>query len=358
MIEFFAPVVLFAVLLGWYSLPLLPTLVEIRRRAEAGPLRVDRENDGEVRHFARRFKAYLESHFKQPSLSELIARSVSQEGRFNDGTPYRIVGRDVSVAADKAAKSVNGIVLCCEPAELPERLEFVDGIYAANDIDCGKETIIRSLYAERNARLQDGVVVLRWIHVQNELAVENNAVLYGRASAEALIRIGAGVEFERLHARRILFKEARMTAPGNAASSVTLTPRDVVARRRVGRCYFLDEDLNVAAQTVVRGDFVVQGAVRIGRNARVEGSIKSRDDMFIEAGAQVQGSVISGRDLEIGPDCKLRGPVVSSRRLTVRSGCQIGDETYPTSAIAPSILIEAGVVVFGTVWASSHGRVA
>ena len=359
MSELLALFILFGVAIVWFSLPLLPTMIEIRQRTEARPLAVDRENDGEVRHFARRFKAYLESNFRRPTLRECVEQGVGLEGRFEDGTLYRVVGRtdDYFSQPARGPQSVTGIIVFSGPAGVPDGFEFVHGIYAADNFECGRKTLIRSLYGVRDVRLAERCVVLRWLHAENELVVGEGSSLYGRASAEAWMRLGAHVEFERLHARRIIFEGGSAPLPSNVLSWIPLPPAQVRTTRMAENCYSVDDDLEVPPQTVIRGDFVVRGAVRIGRQARIEGSIKSHQDMRMADGVLIEGSVISGGDLEIGGDCRIRGPVVASRTLRIRSGCEIGLPTYATSTIAPSIFVEPGVLVFGTVWARNHGRV-
>jgi predicted acyltransferase (DUF342 family) len=247
---------------------------------------------------------------------------------------------------------------------LPDALEFAYGIYSAADIECGRRSLIRSLYSEDDARLRERSVILRWLHVGKDLVAGDRCALYGRASADQSMSIGAGVEFERLNARRIMFGNAVVAVATQGvderqdASHVLppFTPVHANVRSLSANCFAHDQDLYVPPGTLARGNFVVRGTVRIGSGARVEGSIKSYLDMRIEADAFIDGSVTSGRDLEVGNSCRVRGPAVASRRLTVHSGCQIGFEGSPTSAIAPTIFIDSGVLVYGSVWARRYGK--
>jgi predicted acyltransferase (DUF342 family) len=102
---------------------------------------------------------------------------------------------------------------------------------------------------------------------------------------------------------------------------------------------------------------VVRGSIKIGRRARVEGSLKSFKDFRIEAGAAIFGSAVSGGDLDMGPASRVSGPAVASRHLKIGADCRIGAADRLTSAIAPIISVEKGAVVYGTVWARESGRV-
>jgi cytoskeletal protein CcmA (bactofilin family) len=359
--ELFAPIVLFGVTLGWFSLPLIPTMRELRKRTAARPLKVDRENDGEIRHFAKRFKAYLERSFQNPGLRECIDRGVAMEGLFEDGTRYRVVERSdrTFVNAGAGGGSIPGIVVFCGPISLPHGLEFLDGVYAAEDIACEEETMLRSLYGERDVLLRPGCVVLRWIHVHQHLIVDRRCSLYGRASAEQSMKISSGVEFERLYAQEIVFasENGNEQNAGSAAQSILLTPEKLGATAMSEDCYSIDKDLEIPAGASIKGNFVVRGSVTIGSNVSIEGNIKSHEDMQIGHQSVVDGSVISSRDLEIRRDCRIRGPVVASRSMTIRTGCRIGKDSRLTSVIAPAIFVHPGVTVCGAVWAREHGKV-
>src|SRR5439155_10285876 len=114
-----------------------------------------------------------------------IKEGVPLTGFFNDGTTFRVVGRHaVSSALGGAGRSMPGVVLFTGSAVLPDGLTFPDGIYASENIDTGRQAVIRSLYGESNAQLRERSVVSRWIHVGNQLHVESRCVLYGRASAD------------------------------------------------------------------------------------------------------------------------------------------------------------------------------
>jgi hypothetical protein len=359
MSELLPAIILFALTIAWFALPLIPTMIEMRKRTQAKPLAVDRDNDGEVRHFAKRFKSYLESNFPQTSLREYIDRGEELDGSFGDGTPYQVLGRetDAFVNAARSSGSVHALTVFSAPIALPDRLKFTHGIYAAQNIDCGSETIIRSLYGERDVRLREKTVILRWIHVDSELIVAEDCALYGRASAEQGMRIGARVKFQRLHGRRITFEDGSAGLPATVEPQRSLTFQKLLGSEMASNCYSINEDLDLPPATLIRGNFVVRGRVKIGRDSQIEGSIKSYGDMSIGDNVGIQGSLISGGDLDIGPGCRIRGPAVASRHLNMRSACQIGTDGHLTSAIAPTISVDPGVLVFGTVWARNDGRV-
>jgi len=179
--ELLASTFLFGIAILCFGLPLVPTIVELGKKAR--PLPVDRTNEGDIRHFANTFKTLLESNFRSPALRECIDQGVDLQGVFEDGTPYRVLRSTTGTfeAATPESRSIPELIIFSGSIAVPAGLEFVHGLYAAEDIDCGKKTVVRSLYGASNVRLREGAVVLRWIHVDNELIVGAACQLYGRA---------------------------------------------------------------------------------------------------------------------------------------------------------------------------------
>jgi cytoskeletal protein CcmA (bactofilin family) len=345
-----------ALTLVWFGLPLIPTIIEVRKRTEARPLAVDRENDGEVRHFARRFKAYIESNFQEPALAERLNQGTAWEGYFNDRTPYQIIEKsgEAFLRMARTVASIPALAIFSGAISLPDRLKFPFGLYASEDIETGANAVVRSVYGKSNVRLKEGTSVLRWIHAEGDLSISSGCAIYGRASSDRNMQVGPGVEFERLHATRLMFgipvpAQPAATAPFPAAFKPNAKPMS-------GDCFSVDGDLEVPPNTLLRGNFVVLGNIKLGRRSRIEGSLKSHEDFQTESGVIIEGSVVSGRDLDIGAGCQIYGPAVARRRLRIREGAQIGSDLHPTSAIAPSIIVDRGVLVYGTVWARESGR--
>ena len=120
-------------------------------------------------------------------------------------------------------------------------------------------------------------------------------------------------------------------------------------------CY--DGDFEVRAGQIISSNIVIRGRLRLRSGVRVCGSVKSLDDMVLEDGVSVEGSLIGAGKLRIGPHCAIYGPVVAERELAIATGTRCGTWEHPTTVSAPSIEVEEGVLVFGTLWARERGQV-
>jgi hypothetical protein len=74
-----------------FMLPLVPALVELRRKSDALPLNVVQQNSGEIRHFANSFRDYIKG--LQPIMQHCAADGTSAAGTFPGGEEYIVLGR-------------------------------------------------------------------------------------------------------------------------------------------------------------------------------------------------------------------------------------------------------------------------
>ena len=74
-----------------FMLPLIPALVELRRKSDALPLQVVQQNAGEIRHFAIGFREYIKG--LEPTMQRCVADGTSATGTLPDGEEYVVLGR-------------------------------------------------------------------------------------------------------------------------------------------------------------------------------------------------------------------------------------------------------------------------
>ena len=365
-----------------FVLPFVPALLELRRGTDAAPLRVVREYDRDIRHFARGFRSYVVAQF--PDLVTTAPGAGSSVGTLPDGTPYIFVN---SVRAplltyrERSEGTVRKLVLAHTPLELPGGLTLLLELYAGQDLMGGKANVYRGLLGERDIYLDSGSVVLRWVHAGGSLRVECDGTLYGRTSAEQLISLGTGCRFERMYAPRIEFvsgsiadtipddtaldiehfddyaigdaeasygdpdaREAELlhgrgAPPADAAAPLTATapappapltsaaapPARVTVPAPAGvppgppRPFELPRGAEVSgARWLVQGDLLVPAATTF------TGDIVATGRLRIGAGADIAGSVKGRLGVWVEDGARVRGSVISPRDLVIGRGCQVG----------------------------------
>jgi cytoskeletal protein CcmA (bactofilin family) len=338
-----------------FMLPLVPALAELHRKSDALPLNVVQQNAGDVRHFANGFRNYIK--VLEPTLQQCVANGSTASGTLSDGVDYLVLGRpDEALVLALRQPDATHQVLVVAGADLsvPAEATFSQDIYARGHFEGGEKNTYRAILGEKNVHLGALTRVLRWVHAVGEFTADPGCRLYGRISSDSLIHLHANCSFLRLNAPSIEIGDVVVSA--DTPPPPTLAPAEPGSG--ASRLFLHDGDFEVQAGRVITSDLVIRGKLRIRSGARIRGSVKSVEDMVIEDGVSVEGSVISARKMRVGPRCVIHGPVVAERELAIAAGSRCGTLEHPTTVSAPTIRVEEGVVVFGTLWAREQGQVA
>lgn len=337
-----------------FMLPLIPALVELRRKSDARPLNVVQQNAGEIRHFASSFRDYIKG--LEPIMQRCLADGTAATGTLPDGEEFVVLGRadePLMLALEQQDATHPVMMAAVTDLIIPPGTTFSRDIYAGGQFIGGDKNNYRAILGEINVHLGASSRVMRWVHAVGEFTADLGCNLYGRVSSDSLIRLQAQCSFLRLNAPRIeTGREAnRRDAP---SPNVNIAPNPGLA---VAQRFLHDGDFEILSAQVISNNIVIRGNLHIGSGARICGSVKGAKDIVLEDGVSVEGSLISARKMRIGSHCVIHGPVVAERELEIATGVRCGTAEQPTTVSAPHIEVEEGVVVFGTLWAREHGQV-
>jgi cytoskeletal protein CcmA (bactofilin family) len=339
------------------TMPLLPAIIELRLKRDAQPLDVIQQYGGDIRHFAYAFRRIAIE--LQPQLQECVAAGTSATGALPDGDEYVLLGKpDESffVPATRGDSTWRSVVVAGADLALPDGLTFAKEIYAVGNLTGGERNTFRAILGEKDIHLQRASKVIRWAHAVRRFRAEHDCDLYGRISADQEIQLLAGCLFQRVNAPLIVsgFSDTpasqHLAQPSNVYVGVAPSPAPL------SRTLY-DGDLEIRAGEVIPGSVVTRGKLHISSGARVLGSVKSNGHLTMDSGASVEGSLISGTTMRVGPDCRIGGPVLAERGMVIESGTHCGSASNSTTVAAPTIELEEGVLVFGSLWARNEGRV-
>jgi len=349
----FLAVTILMVLAGaMFMLPLVPALVELHRKSDAQPLSVIQEHAGEIRYFAKGFRARIAG--LQESLQQCVASGAAASGTFSVEDECLMLGRaDEPLLLPFLGKGTACPFVIAAGADLtlPRATTLAKELYVAGRFTGKEEIRYRAIYGEKEVHLGPASSVARWAHAAGEFSVERGCTLYGRISSDHVIRLQEDCVFLRLNAPRIELGTNRAEHQVHPEDSAFTDSYSEVTRR------VYDGDLEIPGGELIVGNIVARGKLHIGAGALIRGSVKSSRDMVLESGVCVQGSLISARRMRIGAGCSIHGPVLAERQMVVATGTYLGAQQRPTSVSAPQVLVEEGVVVFGTLWAREHGEV-
>jgi len=357
----FAIVCFCLLVLGLAVLPLVPSIREWKRRLDAEPLCVVRDSQVDIRHFAHRFRAWVETRLGG-ELNECRRRGEARTGALDDGTPYVVV-HDASVGVlgddELRDRAAHRLILSCGDLRLPGETLFLPEIYAAGSVRGGEAAVFRAVLAEEEILLDHDTTSIRWLHADRALFARSGCVLLGRASADVLMKLERGCRFERLHAPRVEFcYETNGKWSGGLVGREELKPRDLPESVEVAaNRWLIQGSTRIPRSKVLNNDLVVTGSIRIEPGVRMTRSVKSHEDVWISESVEVQGSVVAGRDIHIRRGCHIHGPVLAERAIYIDEGVVLGTQQAPTTVIGESIMVSPGSTVHGTVWAYREGWV-
>jgi hypothetical protein len=359
-----APLAFFSLIVLLIAVPFLPGFFEWMRKKDAGPLRVVRKSEVDIRHFAMGFRSLLETKLA----GEVLAcreTGESREGVLENGTPYLIVKDEhapILSASEENAHSAQRMILSCGDLDLPAETMFLPELYAAGSVRGGEKNIYRAILAEKAIYLKKDSMSLRWLHACSLVQVESGAVLYGRVSADKAIMLDGDCRFERLHAPLIEFGpnhenwKAVFTETENSEKAEFKAEDIPNLVENAGNRLLIEGKLEIPSRRVVEENLVVTGQLKIGSSTSIHGNLKCRKDIRLEGGVEVKGSLVSGHDIHIGQGCSVQGPVLAEGDIFLEGGTIIGMEEHATTVSAGSIYIAPGTIVYGTVWAHQQAQ--
>lgn len=360
----FAAALLFAITIALVLLPLLPTFSEWRNRRDTAPLRVVYESEVDIESFAKSFRSFIDSNFRS-ILEECRQAEDAREGTLGENREYIAVGSDGLSVLSEVERRVGRsrrLVLSSADLLLPDRTVFLGEIYAGRSVYGGERSIYRAILAEDSIDLGSSSRSLRWLHAGKRVHAAAGSVLHGRVSAGEVVNLEDGCGFERLRAPRIEFGATSARggpeAGKEAVPSVVLQPEDVphLVEVEAGR-WLVARKLEVPPDVIVEADIVVTGWCRVGRGARIVGSIKSHKDLHLAEGVQIEGSAVSGYGLYVGAGCHISGPALAETDIHLARGSTVGTAQRLTTVSGRTVHSACGVVVHGTVWAHVVGQV-
>lgn len=341
-----------------FLLPLLPALVEWRTRRDAQPLKVVRDYDGNIKHFANRFRQFLSEQFAE--LAQAAGTTtVPRNGRLATGDRYQLVGADGKPSIsqqERAAQAIDQLVLGTAALELGQGVLYEKEVFAAGAIRTGSGNSFRALLARGDIVLGEQCDVLRWAHSDTRFTASRGGRLFGRVSANLELVLHGETRFGRMYAPIIRFGDAMPAPLAQPASRKVLERPAALLDDAAGR-WLAGGDLELPEACFHQGSLVARGSMTVGTHAMVEGSIKCHGDLHIGAGARIDGALVCSGNMFIGPGCTIRGPLVSEKTIEIDAGTVLGSDNAETTVTAVEIRVHAGVVAHGTVWARELGYV-
>jgi cytoskeletal protein CcmA (bactofilin family) len=331
----------------WVALPLLPALRELLRPTDASPLMTVGRDNADIARFARHFRQFAERQV------QALLPADDATARLPDGTELV----RVTSAADLLRAQGHRLVVLDQPIPLLDGAEYLLEVWARSEMTGGSGCVYRALLGDHAVHLGPRSVVLRWVHAVGVLRVGKESHLYGRASSESGIVLDRAVGFDRLGAPVVAAGESAPAAmPLRDPGMLTFKPPET--SRRLGPLLRIEGDCTVPSGSVLEGDVVVAGRLRVLEGARLAGSLKAHGAIELHPNVVVEGSLVSRKEIVVGTNCWLRGPVISEEHLHLGRGTTVGTPNAQTTVSGRTVSLAMGAVVCGHVVTQEGGQTA
>lgn len=342
--------------IGCLLVPMLPALIEWRRPSDVEPLQIDETDALDPPFLAQRFADQLRAA-DDAGAARFAGADIArwQPGPATPAMPLQ----PAELATRRTARAWH----ISTDARLPEGLAFDGDIAVEGNLDTAPRAVHRALWARGRVRLARGTRIARWAH-GDHVEVGAACRLDGRVSANAVLSLGADVDFTLLHAPTIAVVKAAATTAARPVMPTWADPSkpidaewpaavrwDTAQRRGLA-----GGSVGIPAGKAWQGDLVCHGQLSIGAGCQVDGSLKARGGLVLGAGCRVTGSVFAEGAIHLHPGCVVLGAVVSETALRADADCIFGAPGAPTTAAAPAMSLAPGVTAHGTVWADHRGR--
>ncbi len=336
-----------------FALPLLPAVLEWRRRSDIRRLAIDGEHTLDVAAVAAGFRAMVERRDDGSG-----QRGMAQIGDL--GPVVHVTGTFMPKAAEAFMGVCARTIVTSGSLVLPDRHTFSGAIYGRRGISTGRHNRLQVLLTEGDILMRSGSELQRWAHART-IHVEPQGRLRGPASALCAIRLEDECEFTSVTAPVIRFGPRHLGAPpdmdatapsGGDWAHAVIAPSEAFDGR-----WLVTHELTYPAHTLYRGDLVVHGDLWIGTGARIIGSVKARGNIWLGARVRIDGALIAAGAISVARECVIAGPIAAEREIDVGARCTIGATDKRTTLVAPVLHVCAGTVVYGAACAPEEGRV-
>jgi predicted acyltransferase (DUF342 family) len=349
-------------------LPFVPAWREWRRPTDKGPLPIESSYTNDIDHFARRLRADAAARLGRDAPTGYEDFNFVPEGPRTDPS----LGPSSSQAPGTSMSSVMDWARA--PRRMISRHDICDDaaircpqpLYVEGNLRAGAGSAFSALYATGAIVLGPESEIHDWAHADGPLRMGRNAAALRRISSGTSVELGDEAWFERMQAPTLIFGRPREDAPSAAAPAPAPARVQQVAASyadlpnavmQTPHLYLVRGDCVLGARRIYTGSLVVTGRLIIGPATTVVGDIKARLDLSMGEGAHVQGAITCEQRAYLFDGVRILGPLVSENDVLIGTGAVIGLPQSPTTVSARNIIVQAGAVVHGTIWAHEIGMV-
>ena len=342
-------ILLFALMI---AMPFLLGYKELTEKKDDKNLYVNRNYVRNPRYFGQSFRALLEkskAEWEKAQEGTVIKIHLSKDELLN--VEHNISAEPVAI--DAMAMYMGNSVIAAKSG-------FQKEVYGQGTMEFGEGCWARAIATDGNLRLAHGCKVVRWLDVEGEGIIEDDAILGISASSGTSLQLGKNCSFKRLYAPKIsvgISSDAVLTKAEQLAPTLP-KPKFNEIEYNIEKIEPLeDKEKRPYGSFVFPKTIVMHKALTIKKDMIVLGNIKAKKDLIIEDNVVVLGNVFCEGVLTVGKGCVLGSVVFSQEDINLGPGTTVGSKGKLKSLIARGkITLAQGVTVYGYVLTDEGGK--
>jgi predicted acyltransferase (DUF342 family) len=229
-------------------------------------------------------------------------------------------------------------------------------IFVNGDLNALGADNFKSIYAQGKISLGPYSRVQDWAHAKEAIFLGHESNAPRRLSSATNVYFEHGCYFERVNAPLISFGLRKNNHTFNSSDLIDSSLLELKgAIKQTNLLTLIRGDCEIPSGRIYQGSLIVTGRLIVGERSRIIGDVKARKGIVIGANVLIGGALICEKNIKLKEYVCVKGPIISEALITIGAHSTVGVHELPTTVSAERIVIDAGVIAYGTVWARDFG---
>jgi predicted acyltransferase (DUF342 family) len=325
-----------------FSIPFIPTFVEIMRKEDSDPLYIPMSYIRDPRYFAKSFKQILEQATNGFTLGHGM-----HDVKLSKEESLEILP---SINIDDVTE-IDHLLLVKGNLVSSRNVKINKEVYVTHDVSIGPNNLIQALCAEGSINLAQGVRFRRWLDAKDDICIAKNCNLGISVTSAKTIHLGEDCVFRRLFGRPITTGNSIFDFENSIERSC---PQNQLFTTQM--TFVRKKDRSVPPETIEDRNIVFTKDVQIGRGSIFRGNLKTYGRIALDEDVIVNGNILADGDIIIGRNAIITGNIFSQASIYISEGSLISQPHKIKSIIAKkAVHIENDVTIYGYVATEGKG---
>ncbi len=337
-------------------LPVMFGIIEIFKPRDATPMFIDMDNTKDPRYFGKSFRHIMENALKNKELRPGIMDVKLSKKETLEITDTK------KVYAGEEGRHIYYVMGDFVSAQ---KARFSKEIYVKGNAALGTENTLRAIACDSRLFIAGKVTISRWADAEGNIDICRGCNLGISISSVKTLKISKNCRFKRLYGLPVLTVDDIPIMGFHDTENMADRPpeqnfeNDVETRSISDLAWVVHEKYSMIPEsTLIEKDYITRKNLKIRRNCRLLGNIKTHGSLIIGKDVEVSGNIFADGDIEIGDGSVISGNIFSQGSVHILERVEIGASGKYKSVIGKKgIVLEQNVTIYGYVMTEGIGMI-